>query len=453
MGLRSPPIAQALRRFDPYPEFDNVRVFKGRPETGGRQFYKTAGLIVPRFEMVPGVQIVGGAGFGQREINGAWRGARADEPLIGDGGLRNAEARTNSIRNPVVAGAGGAKIGAGTINGLVPDGMTVSAASGTTVTLSKATIAGQTFLIAEVFGTPATSPHFGLLTETGLSVAATNGQTWALASEVAILAGSMSGVAFASQRFTMRDATNTGIGDKVSSDFRALLTAEPTEFRAALTTDQALTASIVPQIAFSGSGSPVSYTVAIGLPNLKLGPDINDPPILQESGLPATRTGYSYFESGRDIAPVHYGVVRARLLAPLANHASGFPSLLDIRASSGSARVTWFGLQSDGSQRFGAIGNDGTTTFINPGVNPVVGAYQTFAWALREGSLTISRNGEAVQSLGFGGVVSGLSRVGWMGSAQTLGAATSNAEAELCLTANGAISDAALQALAARFAA
>ena len=446
-------MAAAARVFDPYPEFDNVRVFKGRPETGGRQFYKSGGLIVPRYELLPGVLVQGGAGFGQREINGAWRGARDGEPLIGDGGLRGAEGRTNSIRNPVMAGSGGFKGGGGTINGSVPNAFIVNAASGVTANLSYATIDGQTFLIAEVSGTPATSAHFEVFFTDAVSTpAASNGQTWTVQAGVALLAGSLSSVSAATLRGSMFD---TGfLGSVTSPDLKASISASVSTLRAQLVVNQAATQYFRPQIAFSGSGSPVSYTVAIGLPNLKLGPDINDPPILQTSGLAATRTAMAYRESGRNIAPVHYGVARARWLALPQSHVASFQHLVELRAASGSARVLWLGAQVAGNQNFNVL-NDADIGPYLPLASPAVGQWKTIAWAARANQLAISEDGAAVATGALSGPISSapLTRLSFAGGAASSGSAIANAELDFFATADGEISNDNLQALAARFAA
>ena len=91
-------LAAAARVFDPYPEAILALDFAG-VRTGGRQFYKHRGIIVPRFEMLSGALSTGQAGFGTAQINSAWRGFPANAPLIGDGGLGVWEARTNKCTN------------------------------------------------------------------------------------------------------------------------------------------------------------------------------------------------------------------------------------------------------------------------------------------------------------------------------------------------------------------
>ena len=96
MGLMSPVMREALRARDPYPNDLLALDFAG-VATGGRQFYKREGIIVPRFEMLSGALSTGHAGFGTQQVNTAWRGFPANAPLIGDGGLGVWEARTNQF--------------------------------------------------------------------------------------------------------------------------------------------------------------------------------------------------------------------------------------------------------------------------------------------------------------------------------------------------------------------
>lgn len=428
-------VAAAVRKFDPFPEFSEVRAFRGRRETGGRQFYKSGGLIVPRYEMLPGVLVQGGTGFGQREVNGAWRGARDGEPLIGDGGLRGAEARPNLIRNPVGAGAVVGVIGSGGQfptnwgSAQTPPGM------GWEI-VATGEEAGLPYVDIRVFGTPTNNARPLLRFEVTNSFS--SGVTFTLEAYLKRLAGIVGLVNFYGPNLT--GAVSFPITDNFARYAKEVGSTGTTglfwvDF-----------ASVV-------NGVPYDATVRVAAPNWKQGPDINDPPILQTSGLAATRTAMAYSESGRSIAPVHYGVVRAQLVASLANHEAGFPIIVDFRALSGPARVTWYGLKSDGTQRFQATADDGTVVTINPGINPVVGQYQTFAWACRAGALAISRNGGAVQVTGVPSIASAFSRVGWAGSAISPGQSLCNAEIDLGLIGNGEISNDNLQALAARFAA
>jgi hypothetical protein len=426
-------VAAAVRQFDPYPEFDNVRVFRGRPETGERPIYKTAGLIVPRFEMVPGVQIVGGAGFGQREINTAWRGARADEPLIGDGGLRNAEARPELVglscrpADALWTITGGTKAAGSTYKGIFRG--------------AKAVSAGAVWNRLQVPSLTVTSGQ--LYTVIARYRAGTSGRANI---ELRNVAGAVSSSARGSIGALAVSATGAGplsiieTVDEGDGVIRTVLSWTPSF------TGGSEGSGIGPDSAVVGEDIEV-----LGL-SIQAGAYVNNPPI-DNGNLPATRTGYSYLETGRTIQPVHYGVARARWLALPAAHAAGqFPYVIDLRPADTGGRLTWLANPTGNAQAISLQGSGGTDAYIFFD-NATVGTWKTVAWAVRAGQLAISVDGAALQTAALGGLPPVLSRVGSLCRATTAGLNIANAEMEGWLTRNGEISNDALQALAARFAA
>ena len=430
MGVLSPVIAPALRGRDPYPEFDNVRVFRGRPETGGRQLYKAGGLIVPRFEMVSGVQIVGGAGFGQREISGAWRGARADEPLIGDGGLRNAEARTNIWPTNDASSPGSTW-------------PTTTAANRSAGTIPSH-IAGAVPVLTTTTGTNGRlQRNIGLLNDSLVRTYTVWVERKANTYQVSV--GAVGGVGIAASVFF------DGLSGVVSSGAPgATVIADGDYWRVdvPLTNNSSGNNLIYGFVQLTGGSG---LTANLLCPMITVGPSILGPPIVT-TGLPATRTDYSYRETGLSIAPVHYGLARARLLAPLANHAASLPIFLDLRPDTVSSRVLWFANKSVGNHRIIGAGSNGVSAEVSAAA-AVAGQYYALAWACRAGSMAYSLDGGAVNSFAVSAITSPFTRVGYMGDAATPAANTSNAETEFVFTRDGEISDAALQALSARFAA
>lgn len=439
-------VAAAVRKFDPFPEFSEVRAFRGRRETGGRQFYKSGGLIVPRYELLPGVLVQGGAGFGQREVNGAWRGARDGEPLIGDGGLRGAEGRPNSIRNPVMAGAA---VGS---RGALPTGWFDE---GSAVSISREILAvgitdtGLPYIDIRYFGVT-TGTFSNIIFDVNANAApASVGQVWTSEVYIALIGGS----------FTNISARTNTIYERTEGGGYLRAVAQAINYTETLTQSRqsgplaaANVARVNSGLSFGHAvGVPVDFTLRIAAPNLKLGPDINDPPILQTTGLPATRTAMVYRESGRNIAPVHYGVARARWLAPLANHGNTFVHALEFRAAGGS-RVLW--LRGSGeAQRFTVSGAAGGSPYLDINT-PVVGVWNTVAWAVRAGQLAISVDGAAIQSGALASLPDPLTFVGALNSSGPTGGLNSaNAELDIWAAANGEISNDAIQALSARFAA
>jgi hypothetical protein len=429
-------VAAAVRKFDPYPEFDEVRVFRGRPETGGRQLYKSSGVIVPRFEMVTGVQIVGGADFGQRVINGAWRGARADEPLIGDGGLRNAEARTNlsPLRSPFQIYPAGLDLPErSVVNGIAsPDGKNAASrlADLSTTSVQSLPVATSAVVIPGQLYTAV----FGVMKATEATDTAGHARP--------ILARVNRASSIAQRLFNAQTGSGeAGLTVRDMGDWWRLsmvFTPGAGETWANL--------AIFPahDPAVTNTGYCDAWFGAI-----LAGPDINDPPILQDSALPATRTAYSYRESWRSIAPVHYGVARARWLAPLASHAAPFPYIFEARKVGASA-IRWMGAASGNVGYFNVV-TSGDDDYIPLGT-PIVGGWQTIAWALRASQAVVSVNGAAVLTTTLNAPVGTSDQVGFLGSALSTGN-IANAEMDCCLTANGEISNDALRALSARFAA
>lgn len=435
-----------LRPFDPFPEFSEVRAFRGRRETGGRQFYKSGGLIVPRYEMLPGVLVQGGAAFGQREVNGAWRGARDGEPLIGDGGLRGAEARANSIRNPVMAGAV-----AGT-PGVQPTHTNFGSLAGVTrQIIGNAVIAGIPGVVVRYFGTPASSANIFINLEAASALPASNGQVWTLQVFSQVLSGALPNNAI-DFLVSNRDAGGFVISGAAAVAGNNTTLSSLRELRVQHTITNPSTSLILPyaQIPVT-AGVEFDVTFFIGGANLKQGPDINDPPILQTSGLAATRTVMAYRETGRNIAPVHYGVARARWLAPIANQAASFSHLMEFRASDGPARVLWYASLAGNATRFTAGSTGGVGDPVIAWGTPTVGQWATVAWALRGAELAVSQNGGAISSAAMSALTT-LTQVSFLNGATGL-SNVANAELDFSATVNGEITNDNLQALSARFAA
>ena len=236
------------------------------------------------FSLVPGATSTGGAGFGAVQRNGVWQSVDANAPLIGDGGLGVWEARTNSIRNPVGAGAV-----AGT-----PGTMPTNWSSGPPPGLTRSVVglgveAGLPYVDCRYSGTHSGGglAEFAIDFDAMTQVAATQGQTWSAPTFVALRAGAWPSSASVSviERgaagvfLSSTGANLAGVGPMLTRVAPVRLLTNPTA------------AFVQASARFNiGAGEVVDFTIRIAAPNLKLGPDINDPPILQESGLPATRT-------------------------------------------------------------------------------------------------------------------------------------------------------------------
>ena len=242
----------------------------------------------------------------------------AGQPVVTTAGLAVYEARTNSIRNPTFLGSGGAKGGSGaTILGNVPDNMYIDGTSGITISVIGAGAEGnQPYLEVDVSGTPAASPHFAIQFDS-TAVAASNGQVWTPQAGARLISGSMANVTAVTQRINQLSTSDVVLGTKISANFKAQLnTAARYDAHEAMTLDAgASVAKVISFVAFSGLGAAVAYRVRIYAPNLKLGADINDPPILQTNNAAATRNadmiteavnipvGQSFTVTGKVIAP------------------------------------------------------------------------------------------------------------------------------------------------------
>lgn len=434
MGVFNPvfsPLAgeSSRRRFDPYPDALLALDFAGI-NPSGRPFYKRDGIISPRFEMMRGASSVGGAGFGTTIVNGVYETLAPNTPLIGDGGLRNAEARTElvglSCRPALWYYASGTTTVGQTHKGVFQSARIASGGAAwhrAAIPSSVSNVVnGQLYTVIARY-IPGTSGRCNIELRNATAATRSNaiGQIGALAVDE-VAAGSLS---------IVEDNIDEGGGVR-----RTVLAWTPN-----------FTGSIN-QTGIGPHSTVVGQDIEVLGLSIQAGPYIDNPPIDNEN-LPATRTGYSYRETGLNIAPVHYGVARARLVAAAANHLAAFPRFLALRGASGLQRIYWLCQKSDGTQRVQTYNDVGAGPSINPGVSPVVGQYQTLAWAHRAGSFAISLDGAAVQSLAAPSITTPFTRIGYMEDG--VGASASNAETEFVFTRDGEISNDALQALSARF--
>lgn len=297
-------LAAAARVFDPYPEAILALDFAG-VRTGGRQFYKRDGIIVPRFEMLRGVSSVGGAGFGAALVNGVYRPFAADAPLIGDGGLLVPEARTNYYTNINMAGAVVGVVGAG---GALPDGWFLSSwpAGAAVEVVSLDPLRGS--IVLRVSGENSTGstvfPIIGEMPKNG--VVASRGQTWTHQ----LYARQVDGERPSNTTLRIGEATSGG-GDLSNggAPFIPATAAYLHEFSRTLSNSSV--ARAFPYLGFQFSaGASFDWTVELSV-NFKLGSAINDPPILQTTGLPATRTAVAQSVGGLVLPPVFTVIAEA----------------------------------------------------------------------------------------------------------------------------------------------
>lgn len=433
-------VAAAVRQFDPYPEFATALVFKGRPETGGRPFYKHRGIIAPRFEMLPGAFSLGNAGLAWRPVNGAMRRAAADEPVIGDDGILHHEARPNSIRNPVMAGAvvgspgtfptnwGGAVLSSGLNRQIVGIGVEN----------------GLPFVDVRIFGTLAGAGDALVLFDNASSIAAANGQAWTSQANVSLVAGALVAGVFHRQEY--RDSGgNFLLSTNVGSSF--LLDGTLREYRRSRTIATANTAFIRSglYVFFSAAGD-YDFTIRIAAPNLKSGPDINDPPILQETGLPATRTlPVQGLEGGLPQGPLT--VIATQGAVPnVAAAGGGLPRFFELSNSDNTRALLVLRRASNGFNIEGVGGDNGAGN--NSSLTPVNStARARVALSFDGTSLTAAANGQAGPAATPSASISALSRL-FLQNNQG-GSRTANSNLEDLFIASGAVSAARLAEVSA----
>lgn len=269
------------RRFDPFPNDYLSLVFKGDARTGGRPFYKLAGKIYSHSSQTPGWTSTGGAGFGMVQRNGVWQSVPANEPMIGDNGLGVWEARTNSIGNPT-SFAAWAKNNGTTV--------TENAATSPSGQQDAALVANDGIVnnLLRSVAIPITS---GSTVTAEVSLKKSSGADWV---RLTVFEAGDSGnqincwVNLATGAAGSVSHLGTGSGPVVSAR------PDGEGFTRVRLSGIIGTATSV-QFQFFPTPSDTSLDRLAGNfwawgPNLKTGANISDPPILQTTGLPATRT-------------------------------------------------------------------------------------------------------------------------------------------------------------------
>lgn len=297
------------------------------------QTYRLGQVETDIFTNLPGATSTGGAGFGTVQRGGVWTGIPANEPLVGDGGLGVWEARTNLNPTPLpkqMYSSGFADANVTVVNGLAsPDG------------------GDNASRLSDI--NPANRIHISL----SASVPVTPGATYTMV--FGVLKASAQTDAAGEPRPTV---LRVEMPDNVIRDIRFNARTGSVLFGAGLTgsvTDMGSWWRVAAQfVTAAGTGTSCRLRVLpahdlyvtntgfvdIWFANLLNGPDINDPPILQTSGLPATRTAMEYSQvlpagDATDVITVEYtGGTATFARSTLAN-----PLLLPYGVSSGGAWV------------------------------------------------------------------------------------------------------------------
>ena len=248
-------------------------------------YYVLNGVEYNNFTSIPGATSTGGAGFGTVQRNGVWQSVPANAPLIGDNGLGVYEARTNSIRNPTALGAALPAL---------PTNWGVGAPAGITVTpVGRGVEGGLPYIDFQFSGTNNSGGTlFPNVTFEMTDVVCAAGETWTISCFGKLISGALPGgcALLMQQRASGAFVTNAG----PAMSFGATLAETRGSAAMSATVNQ-----VRPLASFTWPNlATATFVVRFAAPNLKLGPDINDPPILQTSGLPATRTAVAQSVGG-----------------------------------------------------------------------------------------------------------------------------------------------------------
>lgn len=201
------------------------------------------------------------------------------DPLTGaavgwliEGSQSSATGVVNGIRNPRAEGCIPGVIGSG---GALPTNWSQQASlNGLSLeVIGQITVKGLPGLRLRVFGTPTASSSFVIEHETTTGLVAAPSQTWALATSVALAAGSLNGISAVRYRVVPRTATGTGVagGQIVTNDFLASLSATPVRVPGVVTiTSDASTARVTSGVQFTyTSGVAIDATFDLLAPQME----------------------------------------------------------------------------------------------------------------------------------------------------------------------------------------
>jgi hypothetical protein len=213
-------------------------------------------------------------------------------PRITNRGILVEEARTNSLRNSVAAGAV-----AGTPGTLPTNWLELSLAAGISrEVVGAGTEDGLTYVDMRFFGTASTSPAVQLNFEQVGVVAASAAQVWTTSCFTKLVSGSLTDIAAVTLRLYPRTAVPAELPGVASSDLKSEITAARARISAALTTP-ALTATVNTGLAFSITGTKtLDFTIRLYSPQLELGAFATSPIIT--TGAAGTRGAENAFVTG-----------------------------------------------------------------------------------------------------------------------------------------------------------
>ena len=361
------------------------------------------GITYSRFRDIPGAVYTRSGVEYQQNAAGVWTPFDDDVPPISSGvGVDAWEARTNSIPNPTFLGTSGSKSGsnAAGILGSVPSRMSIrNDAPGVTITVVGTGVEfGLPYMDLDFAGTvPLNSTWFRLFWEAASQISASNAQTWTQVFFTRVISGSMSGFASSVAYADLFD----GGGYAGTINFASILSsfvssATPVKAGGQTTIGVATTTGMQPYITFASTAAvPIAVRIRFYAPNLKLGADINDPPILQTTNAAATRGNPSMYINAPGLLVPPFAVV-ARFKTANAVAASEFRRVFSINDGTTANLCDVYLNSGQVVRALSLTGGVQQADFGSRTFSP--GALAKVAVRLKTDSIGISVNGLAVES-------------------------------------------------------
>ena len=329
------------------------------------QGYWVNGTPYAQFTDIPGATSTGGAGFGTAQRNDVWQSIPANAPLIGDGGLGVYEARTNSAGSPLalnnqtvwatVSGAGAAPYGGSSPGGDSPAWIVTGGGIATSRIQAIVSALLDTPQSLSIWFRQGSAPTF----------------------HVAVFDAPVT------TRLAQASITFSGGEPTISNTVGSFITAPyitPDDdgwwllrYTVSSGAFSSLRMMLYPDANF-GTGSTVFWA-----PNIKPGPDINDPPILQTTGLPATRTAVAQSVGGLVLPSGDFDIEQEFKIGPLGAQRRPF------EYHNGTDDERLIVIQNSSGGLFASVVISGVSTQIGSTAAPLPAGANTLASLQRRG--------------------------------------------------------------------
>jgi hypothetical protein len=315
--------------------------------------------------------------------------------LVNTAGLSVYPARTNSIRNPTGLGFVAGDL---STTGLLPTNWGNAGAGGLTITVvGAATMNGIPGVLVRYSGTPTSTTQIRVgLESPNTQIPASVGQAWTGDLWWALNAGSLTNVTSPCLDVFFRDSGGTAaFGNNNTS---AALTSALSRLTMPVTAPASAAYVCMEFRASITTGQAVDFTVFLGAPQLKLGADIQDPPILQTNNAAATRNA-DVPQVPTNIPVGQAFTITGRLIAPLSTALAAGPVLFDLAPASGSADGVQVTLDTGSGGRVLMAATSAGLPRVGLQAQTITpGAPVGFAVSCSGDTLTLSVNGQAAAS-------------------------------------------------------